>query len=781
MQDIIPKGLQDIIPNKSEETGLDRYDDDTKIEGHAHNILEHKLREERFNKLGSWKYGGRLEQYQNKGPVSTNKIGSILGDDGRPMINVQPEVVIEGENSWLDKLKTTLNPYNWGVDDYTKSGTKDQAFNAARKAGEKEYMWNNQRYNTRKDTDLIPYIGNNPNQKEYDKILRTQYPEFYKILNRGKNLGSITWEGSSNEEPNRASINPFKTNSNINVGKNPKTSAEFMSNMIAESGHLKDPKLYNSILNAYDWKVALDHFKFGETKYNIPGTAEYNAHRLIEPGVSMVAYGNLSPNDVKRIQKNLGVEEDGYFGETTYKALQNKYKDNEYIQEAIQNNQLLHQNLDNNPIFSRGTEMAKRYLHELNKEVPLKYYDRFRNNFKNGDYTDAALLSTSGDNMNALLLQRALKERGYSLPKSTTKYGYLDGKYGDETKNALLDWQNKNKKKKYGGNSNTWLVQYQTGSQTKANPLLIQAFQQSLANQKINEQKAIEARNRIEIKNNSTNKILPDTLTQIHKPDSESTSVIKPQYTKLEMLKMQEAAVILKEKEKYEDAKRIAAERNKLKIARGDETAKLYNEPYEINKVLHQQEMKKQAEERVPKGLAAAVALPIALELLSVPYIASGMKYLGYASGIRELPTTYDTWTKASKDGDYVNALESTAFNALDFYNPASKYKQLYKLNKLRKTDKIYNYGDDKVNPKLANNQVNKKSNFYSSNTIPGHFIGGLNISPVSMGIKMGLFNNFVQKKYGGNNQKSIKKAVNYNRSSKFVNSQDSNWLNKYQ
>jgi hypothetical protein len=38
-----------------------------------------------------------------------------------------------------------------------------------------------------------------------------------------------------------------------------------------------------------------------------------------------------------------------------------------------------------------------------------------------------------------------------------------------------------------------------------------------------------------------------------------------------------------------------------------------------------------------------------------------------------------------------------------------------------------------------------------------------------------------IQKKYGGNNQKSIKKAVNYNRSSKFVNSQDSNWLNKYQ
>jgi len=328
---------------------------------------------------------------------------------------------------------------------------------------------------------------------------------------------------------------------------------------------------------------------------------------------------------------------------------------------------------------------------------------------------------------------------------------------------------------KYGGRLDT----YQTGSETKANPLLIQAFQQSLANQKTNEQKAIDARNRIEIKNNSTNKILPNTLTQIHKPDSESTSVIKPQYTQLEMQKMQELSIILKEKEKYENAKRIAAERNKLKIARGDETAKLYNEPYEINKVIHQQKMKKEAEEGVPKMMAAAVALPILLETLSVPIVANIMKGIGYTTGATQLPTTYDKWVEASKTGDYLDALESTAFNALDFYSPTSKYRQIYKLNKLRKVDKIYNYGEDNLKPQFANNQSNKKSNFYSSQLRPGKFIGGMNIQPATMGIR--LFNDFVQKKQGGAIKKVLKKDVNHNEKSKFVNSQNSNWLNKYQ
>jgi len=48
----------------------------------------------------------------------------------------------------LDKVKATLNPKNWGVPDYTDKGSRGAAFAAARKAGEKEFMWNGKRFNT---------------------------------------------------------------------------------------------------------------------------------------------------------------------------------------------------------------------------------------------------------------------------------------------------------------------------------------------------------------------------------------------------------------------------------------------------------------------------------------------------------------------------------------------------------------------------------------------------------------------------------------------------------
>jgi hypothetical protein len=49
---------------------------------------------------------------------------------------------------WFDKIKSNLNPYNWGVDDYTNKGNFNSAYSSARKAGDKEFMWNNKRYST---------------------------------------------------------------------------------------------------------------------------------------------------------------------------------------------------------------------------------------------------------------------------------------------------------------------------------------------------------------------------------------------------------------------------------------------------------------------------------------------------------------------------------------------------------------------------------------------------------------------------------------------------------
>ena len=97
--------------------------------------------------------------------------------------------------------------------------------------------------------------------------------------------------------------------------------------------------------------------------------------------------------------------------------------------------------------MGKYSKLAKAYLHQINQDVPLRDSKRFFDNLQSSEYTDNALLNIkagSGD-YDVSELQRALVKRGYKLPKSTKKYGGFDGIWGDETKNALLDYQTKNK------------------------------------------------------------------------------------------------------------------------------------------------------------------------------------------------------------------------------------------------------------------------------------------------------------------------------------------------
>ena len=361
----------------------------------------------------------------------------------------------------IEKIKgSKLNPKNWGVSDYSDKGSRGAAFTAAREAGEKEFIFNGKRFNTRKDTDdlniTMPNKDLNPdwNAEKYNDYLKTNYPEFFKVINRGKGVNEIEFghHWLFKNQPRRGSYNSVKNK--IHTGSieiEPDASIfgrnDILGTIIAEMAHVKDDKLSNSPFKKSMWKTTYEDLKHGENRYNTPNTMEYNTHRLYEPGLAMIAYGDLSPNDIMRIQKHLGVKEDGYFGEITYKALQEKYKESPYIQKALEEHQLYTQDKDENPI-SMGiySNLAKAYLHQINQDVPLRDSKRFYDRLQYSDYTDNALLNIkagSGD-YDVGELQRALVKRGYELPKSTKRYGDFDGVWGDETKNALLDYQAKN-------------------------------------------------------------------------------------------------------------------------------------------------------------------------------------------------------------------------------------------------------------------------------------------------------------------------------------------------
>ena len=358
------------------------------------------------------------------------------------------------DGTLIGKIKgSKLNPKNWGVPDYSDKGDFSTAYAAARKAGEKEFMWNNKRYNTRKDTDKLNITtptSNNPNNytgEFYSDYIQTNYPEFFKLINRGEGLNNIKFEGLKGT--NRAYYS--RKENTIYVGENTDiTNDNFIGNIIAEMAHQKDNSKNNIVWGPWQKDYFYERLKYGEDRYNVPGTLEYNTHRLYEPGLAMIAYGDLSPNDIKRIQKYVGVEEDGYFGEETYKAVQNKYKDSPYIQAALKEYQLYSQDKDKNPInMGIYPKLVKAYLHQINQDVPLRDSKRFYDPLQSSDYTDNALLNikAGSGNYDTKELQRALSIRGYKLPKSTKKDGTFDGIWGDETKNALLDYQTKNKPK----------------------------------------------------------------------------------------------------------------------------------------------------------------------------------------------------------------------------------------------------------------------------------------------------------------------------------------------
>jgi hypothetical protein len=50
------------------------------------------------------------------------------------------------KDGWLETLKSNLNPYNWGVSDYSNKGNFNSAYASAKKTGEEEFIWNNKRY-----------------------------------------------------------------------------------------------------------------------------------------------------------------------------------------------------------------------------------------------------------------------------------------------------------------------------------------------------------------------------------------------------------------------------------------------------------------------------------------------------------------------------------------------------------------------------------------------------------------------------------------------------------
>lgn len=358
-----------------------------------------------------------------------------------------------------NKIKATLNPKNWGVPDYSDKGSRDAAYAAAKKAGEKEFMWNNKRFNTlqknlpgERITQRDDFSGNFLSKKANE--VAGGNPNRDKFFGENFILGIIGHADRAivNREDDYKEMydlyryyfgQPLKENILSKSKYHPSNAKNNFDNYIA----INDDEFINQIilkgieLNIQDNETV--PFS-GYAKFNTPTGAT-----RIAPTPDKVG----KPYEYKRPD---GKIIRGIYGET--REQQDETFKKYYKTNALGNFRIGKGSDERGEYFSyydlfdidRGNEKSNTFV----TAKPFEIYDRiYIKDYGDGQkkrmyYTDKELLELdiNKKNFDTLALQRELRNRGYKLPKSTKKDGTLDGIWGEETKNALLDYQSKNKK-----------------------------------------------------------------------------------------------------------------------------------------------------------------------------------------------------------------------------------------------------------------------------------------------------------------------------------------------
>ncbi len=106
-------------------------------------------------------------------------------------------------------------------------------------------------------------------------------------------------------------------------------------------------------------------------------------------------------------------------------------------------------------VFNKETGKVTKETGEGWATKPYELYDRiYQKDYGKGmtkmyfNDKELSVLDPNKKDFDTQALQRELNNRGYKLPKSTKSDGTFDGIWGDETKNALLEYRKSQNKSK---------------------------------------------------------------------------------------------------------------------------------------------------------------------------------------------------------------------------------------------------------------------------------------------------------------------------------------------
>lgn len=299
-------------------------------------------------------------------------------------------------SSW-NTVKATVNPYNWGVTDYTNKGSFNKAYAAAKKAGKQEFMFNNKRYNSK-------YAGT-PRQEVgvYGVNGKPVHPMY---LNAPAQVNLFPPLGVYLPGHIAASIGDNETSIDYsNAGNYP-------------FGITKVENKEGKSFNVY----GQDNITFSNKAASLP-TGDYMVEDKYTPSDWSLFTNNCADNvcDAFAIPRSKGIDTPS----NTLGKIKNKYPTLEVTGRTYEDYYELYEGLQNQP--------HEKILSQANNILGIASSPEIQKS----DLSNK-LIST---------IQGVLAEEGYDLSKSLKQKGNYDGILGDETKKALLDYQTKNKSK----------------------------------------------------------------------------------------------------------------------------------------------------------------------------------------------------------------------------------------------------------------------------------------------------------------------------------------------
>lgn len=382
-----------------------------------------------------------------------------------------------------DKVKATLNPKNWGVPDYSDKGSRGAAYAAARKAGEKEFMWNNQRFNTKydgtseqqlKETGITDaQIHNRSNIEK--KLSKNLYPSSYEdawdrviktVLFNKKDPNRELLDNSPSIEDKKR-LDAFNLYTGIpqknNTFKISNSKPTISKDINQQYYSLTDDAFYDELINdPYNHTLEKDSSYISIPKESVMGSFKVSKGND-EKGdyISYYDKWDINPLDLKipiidkEITTDFGKPFEIY--DRIYYRKDPRYNDDE---SNLAKNMLTNTNISkHNDDYELDSHYDGKKLYK-NKNtgfivaLPDKYKDiedfwaiapeiAKQKKYIRQYYSDKELseLDINKKEFNTLALQKELINRGYKLPNSTKKDGSLDGTWGDETKNALIEYR----------------------------------------------------------------------------------------------------------------------------------------------------------------------------------------------------------------------------------------------------------------------------------------------------------------------------------------------------